>query len=156
MPRPKRINGPAMPVAYPDIAESRVSQRMPAAIATVPDAVTALGPSRDSSHGTARAETSAVKASGRNAIPVASGVKPSTVCRNWVRKKNIPSMVAEIRNMSRYAAARLRSRNSPSGSSGCATRASATRKRTSATSATASAASALRSPHPASPARTKP
>jgi hypothetical protein len=50
-------------------------------------------PSRSTSHRTESATLKLITVVGRNANPVSSGVKPSTLCRYWVvknQKLNIP------------------------------------------------------------------
>ena len=56
--------------------------------------ISRLGPKAGSSLGTARDTPNSVSVIGRNATPARSGLKPSTSCRNWVTKKNMPNMPA--------------------------------------------------------------
>ena len=78
---------------------------------------------------------------GRNATPARSGLKPMIVCRNWVRKKNIPNMPAMSSSRAMNEPARLTSVNRRIGVIGCRARVSMTTNRVSRTAAVPNAAS---------------
>ena len=81
-------------------------------------------------------------------MPAVSGLKPSTSCRNWVRKKNIPNMPATSSSRATKEPDRPASANSRSGVIGSAARVSITRKAASSTAAAPNEASVTESPQP--------
>jgi len=155
-PRPNSSIGPATPVRYPLVAESWVSQTIPAVSRTAPVTMSGLAPKRGSNLGTVRTHANIVTVIGRNAAPVRSGPNPSTFWRNWVRKKNIPNMVADSSSMFRYAPQRLRSANSRSGITGCRARISIATNTASSTAAVTMASRVPVSCQPCEDARMKP
>lgn len=86
MPIPNSIIGPNTPVQYPVPGETRDSHAMPAITGSIPAISIRFGPATGISRGAARETKNSAMVIGRNATPVRSGEKPSTSCRNWVRK----------------------------------------------------------------------
>jgi hypothetical protein len=119
--------------------------------------IISLPPSiRPSRRGTIRDEVNNRPVSGRKARPACSGLKPSTPCMYWVRKKNIPNIVPTSNSMVTYAATRSVLANSRSGTIGWLTRRSIATNATSSTTPTVKAASTSAEVQPTSATRMNP
>ncbi len=91
MPRPSNSIGTTMSGKYSLLAEMRLSQNILASATEAPPTISRFPPTRGISRGTMRTIANSAMVIGRNAIPAWSGLYPRTPCRNWVRKKNMPT-----------------------------------------------------------------
>jgi len=136
--------------------ETRDSSAIPAMTGIMPAIISGFGPKRGTRRGVRRETPNKLIVIGGNATPAFSGLKPSTSCRNWVRKKNIPIMPATSSSRAANEPDRLASANSRSGVIGCEARDSLSRKPASSTTAAPNEASATGLPQPSEAALMKP
>src|SRR5690348_14138655 len=156
IPRPTSSIGPKMPDQYTVSGDTRDSQAIPVMAGTIPVIISGFGPSSGMSLGAALDAANSAMVSGRNATPARSGLNPMTLCRNWVRKKNIPNMPAMSSSREMNEPARLTSVNRRIGVIGCRARVSVITNPASRTAARPNATSATWSSQPSDAARMNP
>ena len=112
---------------------STANQVSPVAWRTSPDTTRGFPPHRSASMPTTGASNMGMAVQGSTRIPAASGERPWTVCRNWVRKKIEPN-IPKLNNMAvTLTEAKPRWRKRRMSSMGWAERSSQTTKVTRAT-----------------------